>query len=61
MYVYSIYQYTVINSRITGSESQGQEETACAHPANVTIGVIYSYQRREISKHYNLVTLGTTA
>jgi len=29
-------------SRLTGSESQGQEEAACAHPANVTTSVLFT-------------------
>jgi len=29
-------------SRLTGSELQGQEEAACAHPANATTGVLFT-------------------
>jgi len=29
-------------SRLTGSESQGQEETACAHPPYATTGVLFT-------------------
>jgi len=29
-------------SRVTSSESQGQEETACACPANTTIDVLFT-------------------
>jgi len=29
-------------SRLTGSESQGQEEVACACPANATTGVLFT-------------------
>jgi len=29
-------------SRLTGSESQGQEEAACARPANATTGVLFT-------------------
>jgi len=31
-----------IGSRLTGSESQGQEEAACARPANATTGVLFT-------------------
>jgi len=26
---------------LTGGESQGQEEAACAHPANITTGMLF--------------------
>jgi len=29
-------------SRLTGSESQGQEEAACVHPAYATTGVLFT-------------------
>jgi len=29
-------------SRLTGSELQGQKEAACARPANVTTGVLFT-------------------
>jgi len=29
-------------SRLTGSESRGQEEAACAHPANATTSVLFT-------------------
>jgi len=29
-------------SRLTGSESQGQEEAACTRPADVTTGVLFT-------------------
>ena len=32
----------VVVSRLTGSELQGQEETACARPANATAGVLFT-------------------
>jgi len=32
----------VAKSRLTGSESQGQEEAACTHPANATTGVLFT-------------------
>jgi len=32
----------VIESRLTSSELQGQEEAACAHSADVTTGVLFT-------------------
>jgi len=32
----------LIISRLTGSELQGQEEAACAHPADATTGVLFT-------------------
>jgi len=32
----------VHTSRLTSSELQGQEEAACAHPANATTGVLFT-------------------
>jgi len=34
--------YNTYISRLTGSELQGQEEAACAHPTNVTTGVLFT-------------------
>jgi len=34
--------YRKLLLRLTGSESRGQEEVACAHPANVTTGVLFT-------------------
>jgi len=33
---------SVNKSRLTGSESQGQEEAACSRPADVTTGVLFT-------------------
>jgi len=37
----TFFKFTSI-SRLTGSESQGQEEAACACPANTTTGVLFA-------------------
>jgi len=36
------HTYICIIYRLTGSESQGQEEAACAFPANVTTSVLFT-------------------
>jgi len=35
-------QIIILTSRLTGSESQGQKEAACAHPANATTSVLFT-------------------
>jgi len=47
--------------RLTGSELRGQEEAACACPANVTTIVLFTATNTEISKYCNSVILSTTA
>jgi len=32
----------ILQLRLTGSESQGQKEAACAHSANVATGVLFT-------------------
>jgi len=39
-YMYYMILCTQVLSRLTGSESRGQEEAACARPANATTSVL---------------------
>jgi len=48
-------------SRLTGSESQGQEGAACVRRLRDYRCVIYSYQRCEICKRCNSVILSAIA
>jgi len=34
--------FQVVTSRLTGSESQGQEEVVCVRPAYATTGVLFT-------------------
>jgi len=52
----------ISTSRITGSESQGQEEAACVHPADATTGVSFTATNTvKFPSTANLVILCTTA
>jgi len=42
IYIYIYIYIYICMSKLTGSESQGQEEAACTHPANATTSVLFT-------------------